>query len=51
MYLFIYRTVMFRLIPTHYQGACYMVQLKNNVYIFQDTVIYISVLAVSIYHV
>jgi hypothetical protein len=35
---------MFRLFPNHHQGACYMVQRKNNVYIFQDTVIYISVL-------
>ena len=44
IYLFIYRTHMFRLFPSHHQGACYMVQRKNNVYIFQDTVIYISVL-------
>jgi hypothetical protein len=33
---FIYRTYMFRLFPSHHQGACYMVQRKNNVYIFQD---------------
>jgi hypothetical protein len=42
IYLFIYRTDMFRLFPSHHQGACYMVQRKNNVYVFQDTVIYIS---------
>jgi hypothetical protein len=29
---------MFRLFPSNHQGACYMVQRKNNVYIFQDTV-------------
>ena len=34
---------MLRLFPSHDQGACYMVQRKNNVYISQDTVIYISV--------
>jgi hypothetical protein len=39
---------MFRLFPSHNQGACYMVQRKKNVYIFQDTVIYISS-SVSIY--
>ena len=44
MYLFIYHTDMFRLFPTHYQGAYYIVQQKNNVYILQDTVVYISVL-------
>ena len=44
IYLFIYRRDMFQLFPSHHQGACYMVQQKNNVYIFQDTVIYISVL-------
>jgi hypothetical protein len=42
IYLFIYRNGMFLLLPIHRQGACYMVQRKNNVYIFQDTVIYIS---------
>jgi hypothetical protein len=41
IYLFIYRTNMFRLFCSHHQGACYMVQWKNNMYIFQDTVIYI----------
>jgi hypothetical protein len=35
---------MFRLFPSHHQGACYMAQRKKNVYIFQDTVIYIRVL-------
>ena len=44
IYLFIYRTDMFRLFPSHRQSSCYMVQRKNNVYIFQGTVIYISVL-------
>ena len=44
MYLFIYRTDMFRLFPSHNQGACYMVQRMKNVYIFQDTVTYVSVL-------
>ena len=34
---------MFRLFPSHYQGACYMVQRKNSLYIFQDKVIYLSV--------
>ena len=33
---------MFRRFPSNHQGACYMAQRKNNVYIFQDTVIYIS---------
>jgi hypothetical protein len=41
---------MFWLYPIHHQGACYKVQQKNNVYIFQDTVIYISVLQFQIYH-
>jgi hypothetical protein len=44
MYLFNNRTDMFLLFPSRHQGACYMVQQKNSVYIFQDTVIYISVL-------
>ena len=44
IYLFINRTDMFLLFPSRHQGACYMVQRKNNVYIFQDTVINISVL-------
>jgi hypothetical protein len=44
MYVFIYHTDMFRLFLSHHQGACYMVQWKNNVYILQDTIIYISVL-------
>ena len=39
IYLFIYRTDMFRLFSSHHQGACNMVQRKNNVYIFQDTVL------------
>ena len=43
IYLLIHRTDIFRLFPSHIHGACYMVQRKNNVYIFQDTVIYISV--------
>jgi hypothetical protein len=43
MYLCIYRTDIFRLFPSHHQRACYMVQQKNNVYILQYTVIYISV--------
>ena len=48
---FIYRTDMFRLFPSHHQGACYMVQLKNNnVHIFQDTVIYISNLQFQFTH-
>ena len=34
---------MFRLFPSHHQGAFYMIQRKNNVHISQDTVIYISV--------
>ena len=44
IYLFIYRTDMFRLFPSHHDGACYTVQRKKNFYIFQDTVIYISVI-------
>ena len=44
IYLFIYHTDMFRLFPSHHQGAYYMVERKNNVYIFQDTFIYVSVL-------
>jgi hypothetical protein len=44
IYLFIYRTDMFRLFLSHHQSACYIVQRKNNVYTFQDTVVYISVL-------
>ena len=43
IYLFIYRADMFRLLPSHLQGAYYMIQ-QNIVYIFQDIVIYISVL-------
>ena len=35
---------MFWLFRGHSQGACYMVQWKNAVYIFQVTVIYIIVL-------
>jgi hypothetical protein len=35
---------MFRLFYSHHLGACYMSQRKNNVYIFQDTVIYINIL-------
>jgi hypothetical protein len=35
---------MFRLFPNHHEGACYMVQRKKNVYIYQYTVIYISVI-------
>jgi hypothetical protein len=34
---------MFRLFPSHHQGACDMIERVNNVYVFQDTVIYISV--------
>ena len=39
IYLFtrIFRTDMFRLALSHLQGACYMVQWKNNVYVFQDS--------------
>jgi hypothetical protein len=33
---------MFQLFRSHQQGACYTVQRKNNVYIFQDTVINIK---------
>jgi hypothetical protein len=44
MYLFIYRTDMFRLFPSHHQGACYMAQRKNILYVFQDTIIYINIL-------
>ena len=40
IYLFIYRTDMFRLFRSHHQGASCMVERKNNVYISQDTVIY-----------
>jgi hypothetical protein len=47
--LFIYRTDMFRLFPSHHRGACYMVQRKKNVYIFTDRVIYMCS-AVTIYH-
>jgi hypothetical protein len=43
IYLFIYRTDTFRLFSSHHQGACYLVQRKNNVYIFQGAIIYISV--------
>jgi hypothetical protein len=42
IYLFIYCTYMFRLFSSHHQGACYTVQRKNNVYILQYTVIYIT---------
>jgi hypothetical protein len=36
IYLFIsYRAHMFRLFPSHHQGACYMVQRKNNVFVFK----------------
>jgi hypothetical protein len=44
IYLFIYRTDMFLLFPSHHQGASCMVQRRNNVCIFQYTIIYISVL-------
>jgi hypothetical protein len=44
IYIFIYRTYIFRLFPSHHQNACYMVQRKNNVYIIQDKIISISVL-------
>jgi hypothetical protein len=30
IYLFIYRAAMFRLFPSHQQGACYMVQQKKQ---------------------
>jgi hypothetical protein len=43
IYLYIYCIDRFQLFCSHW-GACYMVQQKNNVYIFQDTVIYIRVL-------
>ena len=43
IYLCIYHTNMFRLFFSHDQEACYMVQQKNNVHIFQDTVIDIRV--------
>jgi hypothetical protein len=41
---FIYCTDVFWLFPGNSQGACYMVQWKNTVYIFQDTFIYVIVL-------
>jgi hypothetical protein len=44
IYLFIYRTGMFWPFLSHHYVACYVVQRKNNVYILQDTVIYISAL-------
>ena len=44
IYIFIYRADMFRLFRSYHQGACYMVQRKNNVCVFPDTVIYINVL-------
>jgi non-ribosomal peptide synthetase component E (peptide arylation enzyme) len=46
IYLFIYRTDMFRLFPSHHQGACYMVQRKNNVCIFQDITSYLHYISV-----
>ena len=35
---------MCRLFPSHNQGACYVEQRKNNAYIFEITVIYVSLL-------
>ena len=46
-FTFIQRTDMFRLFPSHLQGACYMVQRKNNVFIIQDS----KCFSVPIYHV
>jgi hypothetical protein len=41
--IYLFTTSTFRLFPSHHQSA-YVAQRKNNVYIFQDAVIYISVL-------
>ena len=43
-YIYLFTTPTFRIFPSHHQSACYVAQRKNNVYIFQDAVIYISVL-------
>jgi hypothetical protein len=44
IYLFIYRSDMFRLFPSHHQGACYTAQRMNSVYIskIQFTLVFLS---------